>query len=103
MAILLPFVFEYNISANPKKHADVALALGAQAGSSDEETALYGVEKIKKLMTACGLSLKLADFISLNDLPSIAEDAIKIERLLNNNPRKMNKTDIFDIYQNALR
>jgi alcohol dehydrogenase len=35
------------------------------------------------------------------DIPEMAEDASKIERLLNNNPRKLTLKEIEQIYQAA--
>src|SRR5699024_6900090 len=48
-SIFLPYVYEYNIPSDVKKHAIVARRLGAKKGRNDEETAYKGVESLKKL------------------------------------------------------
>lgn len=102
VAVLLPYVFEYNISANPEKHAAVAMALNAQPGPSDRETARNVVERIKQLMESCGLPVSLVDLgVSTDNIAKLADEAIKVERLLRNNPRSIKKSDIITIYKNA--
>ena len=46
-ALLLPHVMEFNISAAPRRYADVAVALGCNREAGDIETAKMGIEKIK--------------------------------------------------------
>ena len=40
--------------------------------------------------------------ISINDIPKLAEDAMKQQRLLVNNPRELNLKDAVSIYEAAL-
>src|SRR5690606_13331362 len=60
-ALLLPYVMEYNYVASPKKYAEVAIALGCDRLTTDEETALAGIAKIRKLISACGIPARLRD------------------------------------------
>jgi alcohol dehydrogenase class IV len=102
-ALLLPFVMEFNLVAEPKRYAEVAVALGCTRTSDDHTTALQGVEKIKLLIKDCGLPPNLtAVGVSQSVLPELAAAAIKIKRLLNNNPREITETDALAIYKAAL-
>jgi len=101
-ALLLPYVMKFNIPAVPHKYAQVAVALGCAQGSSDLETANAGVEKIKELIAACGIPARLSEVnIPKSAIPGMAEDALKITRLLKNNPRTITYQDAVDIYTDA--
>lgn len=101
-ALLLPYIMEYNYIANPKKYAEVAIALGCERKNSDEETAKAGIEKIKQLISECGIPAKLSDLeIPKEAIPQMAEDAMKITRLLVNNPREIKLEDAVFIYNTA--
>ena len=101
-AMLLPHVMKYNLQASPAKYADVALALGCQAQADDTQTALAGVAQISKLIAQCGIPARLRDVgITEADIPVMAADAMKITRLLKNNPREITYQDALDIYADA--
>jgi len=101
-ALLLPYVMKFNIPAATRKHADVAIALGCERGSNDQETAQKGVNKIKQLIAECGIPARLRDVnIPQSAIPQMAEDAMKITRLLKNNPRPITYDDAVDIYTDA--
>jgi len=102
-ALLLPYVMEYNIPAATKRYADVAIALGCERKNTDEATACEGVKKIKELIRACGLPARLSEVgITASSFPQMAKDALKIQRLLKNNPREITEADAISIYQSAL-
>ncbi|WP_207425448.1 iron-containing alcohol dehydrogenase [Pedobacter sp. SYSU D00535] len=101
-ALLLPYVMEFNIPAAPKKYAEVALALGCAREADDLTTAAKGVEKIKQLIADCGIPARLSDLnIPKDAIPLMAEDAMKITRLLKNNPREITLEDAISIYTQA--
>lgn len=101
-ALLLPYVMEYNIPAATNRYADVAVALGCNRLASDEETALAGVEKIKELIKACGIPATLSEVdVPESAIPQMAADAMKIQRLLKNNPREITEQDAIEIYKKA--
>ena len=101
-ALLLPFVMEYNIPAAPERYAAVARALGCNSSINDFETAHAGVEKIRQLIKDCGIPASLKEIdIDKNTIPQMAADAMKITRLLKNNPRPMNIDDAVSIYEAA--
>ncbi|MFD1771989.1 iron-containing alcohol dehydrogenase [Sphingobacterium suaedae] len=101
-ALLLPYVMEYNYVAAPKKYAEVAIALGCERRSTDEETARAGIVKVKELIKDCGIPARLRDVnIPKEAIPQMAEDAMKITRLLVNNPREISLSDALSIFNAA--
>jgi alcohol dehydrogenase class IV len=101
-ALLLPYVMEFNYVAAPKRYADVAIALGCEREADDIKTALKGIDKIRSLISACGIPARLRDVnIPKEAIPQMAVDAMKITRLLKNNPRPITETDAIDIYNAA--
>jgi alcohol dehydrogenase class IV len=101
-ALLLPYVMEFNYVAAPKRYADVAIALGCDREADDIKTALKGIEKIRTLISACGIPAKLRDVnIPKEAIPQMAVDAMKITRLLKNNPRPITEADAIEIYNAA--
>jgi len=101
-ALLLPYVMDYNLVAAPGRYAEVAIALGCTRGNNDEETACKGVEKIRELIAECGIPARLRDVnIPEDAIPTMAKDALKIQRLLKNNPRHISEEDAVQIYTQA--
>jgi len=101
-ALLLPYVMEFNYVAAPKRYAEVAVALGCERDANDVSTALKGIEKIRSLISACGIPARLRDVgIPKEAIPQMAVDAMKITRLLKNNPRPITEKDAIDIFNAA--
>jgi alcohol dehydrogenase len=101
-ALLLPYVMEYNIPAAAKRYADVAIAIGCERQDSNEATAYAGVRKIKELIKSCGIPATLREVnVPESSIPQIAADAMKIQRLLKNNPRLIEEKDAIEIYKAA--
>ncbi|HWV74101.1 MAG TPA: iron-containing alcohol dehydrogenase [Pseudosphingobacterium sp.] len=101
-ALLLPHVMAYNIPSSPKRYADIAIAMGCEKGTNDTDTALAGVEKVKQIINDCKLPSKLRDLhIPEDSISEMADDAMKITRLLVNNPREVAILDAVAIYQAA--
>ena len=101
-ALLLPYIMEFNYVAAPKRYADVAVALGCEREADDVKTALKGIDKIRSLISACGIPARLRDVnIPKEAIPQMAADAMKITRLLKNNPRPITGADAIEIYNAA--
>ena len=98
-AILLPSVMKFNMPANVKRHAEVAIALGCEPGKNAQETAQRGVEFIYRLAEAVGIPQKLTDLgIPQTAVPGMAKAAMQVQRLLKNNPREVTEQDALEIY-----
>ncbi|GAB3917524.1 iron-containing alcohol dehydrogenase [Larkinella terrae] len=101
-ALLLPYVMEFNTPAAVGRYAQVAIALGCGRSSTDDETAANGIQKIKELIRDGGIPARLRDVgIPKEAIPQMADDALKITRLLKNNPREITRADAITIYTAA--
>ena len=101
-ALLLPYVMEFNLVASPRKYATVAIALGCDRDINDIATAKRGVQKIKELIEECGLPLRLREAgVKEDAIAVMANEAMKIQRLLKNNPREVSLDDAIKIYKEA--
>ena len=99
-AILLPAVMRFNMSSNWHKHAMIARAAGVDCtGLSDEEAARRGVEHIAELSRRCGIPSTLTELgIGREKVGELADSAMKVTRLLVNNPREVTREDAVEIY-----
>ncbi|MCQ2114292.1 MAG: iron-containing alcohol dehydrogenase [Bacteroidaceae bacterium] len=101
-AVLLPTVMRFNIPANTKKYAEIAIACGCEQGKDDMGTAERGVRFIEQLSKDCGIPQTLAEIgIPQTAVDGMAKAAMDCQRLLKNNPREVTEQDCRDIY-NAL-
>ncbi|MCF8339366.1 MAG: iron-containing alcohol dehydrogenase [Chitinophagaceae bacterium] len=102
-AILLPYVMAFNIEAAEERYAEVAIALGCEKMADNRTTALAGVAKIEALNAACGIpnSLKALG-VDEDSIPQMAKEAMKIQRLLKNNPREITEQDAIEIFKAAM-
>ena len=98
-AILLPSVMKFNMPANVRRHAEVAIALGVTPGANDEETAQRGVDFIYRLADTVGIPKTLTELnIPQTAVDTMAKAAMQVQRLLKNNPREVTEQDARDIY-----
>jgi alcohol dehydrogenase class IV len=101
-AVLLPHVMLFNAMASPSRHADVAVALGAEPAGDPLETACRGVEKLRTLMRQCGVPMTLAQMgVPETAIPNMVISAMKVTRLLKNNPRDLTADDAEQLYRQA--
>jgi alcohol dehydrogenase class IV len=101
-AVLLPHVIRFNMPAAPERYAQVALALGAKAGRSHEETAQHGLDLLVDLYRACGVPLHMSELgIPQDAIPRMAQAAMQVTRLLKNNLREVTAADAEAIYRAA--
>jgi len=101
-ALLLPYVMEYNMEASLTRYANVAVALGCKRGVNDHETAKLGIAKVRSLIAECNVPAQLRDVdIPADAIPEMAKNALKIQRLLKNNPRHISEQDAINIYNEA--
>ncbi|OLF75316.1 alcohol dehydrogenase [Maricaulis sp. W15] len=84
-SLMLPPVLRYNAASAEPLYAQLAAHLDLAAPSTD---AL--VTEMERIADVVGIETRLSQVgVSHNDLPRLAEDAMKVERLLKNNPRPM--------------
>lgn len=101
-ALLLPHVLRFNLPAAPERYAEVALALGMARNGSAETTAARGLEFLTQLSQNCGVPQRLAQLdVPRAAIPSLAQAALQVQRLLKNNPRPVSEADAVQIYEAA--
>jgi alcohol dehydrogenase class IV len=101
-SLLMPHVFRFNLPAMPERYAEIAVALGCVRGSTALETAETGLRRLTGLSLDCGIPQRLRDVgIPEADLPRLAGEAMKVTRLLKNNPRALTAADAEQIYRVA--
>jgi alcohol dehydrogenase len=102
-AILLPAVCEFNMIANPKRFADIAVAMGENIeGLSDVDAADKGIAAIRKLSSDIGIPAGLSALnVKETDLRVMAENAMKDACMLTN-PRTATLDCVVGVYQAAM-
>lgn len=100
-SLLLPYVMKYNVISNLEKFAEVAKVLGENVdGLSLREAADRAVYALNQMSRDVGIPASIKDVgVTEEDIPALAEEASKIDRLLNNNPRRLSLKDIEQIYR----
>ncbi len=103
-AILLPFVMQFNMDAAEEKFKNIALAMGLSVENlTAQEAAQQMVDNLFSLVRDLEIETSLKDKgITEADLDGMVEAAAKVTRLLDNNPKPMNKEDIRGIYKKLL-
>jgi alcohol dehydrogenase class IV len=102
-ALLLPHVMEYNKVACLEKFTSIARAFGLPV---DRQTHQYAadcvIDFLHRLCRDVNIPPSLQSLnIPQDAIPELASEAIKVERLLRNNPRKLTLAEIESIYQAA--
>jgi len=91
VALLLPYVMEYNRLECATSYATIARAVGLDAaGKTDEQLSFEVIDAIAALLASIGIPRTLEELGLAKDRQDwTAENAIGITRLINNNPRKI--------------
>lgn len=102
-AVLLPYVMGYIRSSCEKRMKDILEAMGVSSNQLSQQEASYKcVEELKRLVADVNIPLNLQGFgITQEALDSLADDAIKQQRILARSPMPLERDDIFTIYQSA--
>jgi len=102
-AILLPHVLEFNLPAAPDRYARIARTIGIADKGSEKDLAAAGIDWLFEFVRKCGIPQHLAEFgIEEKHVPHLAGEAMKVTRLLVNNPREITEEDAQAIYRKAL-
>ncbi|MDP3040611.1 MAG: iron-containing alcohol dehydrogenase, partial [Deltaproteobacteria bacterium] len=100
-ALLLPAVMEFNAFSCPEKFAQIAAWMGENVqGLSVKKAAVLAVESVKRLAKDLEVPQRLSDLgIPQLAIPGMAEEAMKVARPLENNPRPVSLEDAIGIYE----
>lgn len=102
IAVLLPYVLRFNLPAAPERYAAIALALGAELGSTEMAAAEDGINRLAELVAECPIPQRISELgVPRDALPRLAKSAMTVTRLLKNNPRRVTEEDVLGIYREA--
>lgn len=103
-SLVLPHVLRFNLPAALNEYAELAAVMlpDARFGGA-EEAADAMIAEVEAIIDAVGIETRLTQVgVKEADLPLLAGDAMKVERLLINNPREVTYDDAVAIYRRAL-
>lgn len=103
-AILLPYVMEMNMECCKEQFTTLAPYMIPGINSlPQEQWPQKVVDYLYKLMRNLGIPNSLLEFgVKPEDLDYLTDNAVKVERLLLKNPKKLSKADIKSIYEKLL-
>lgn len=104
-AVLLPFVTEYNLIGDLKKHGALAPFFGFDVTNLPlREAAELTVEGLFQLNGDLRIPASLSVLnIDKEKIPEMADIALTVARPVENNPRQPTKEDIIEIYEYAMQ
>ena len=102
-ALLLPYVMNFNCLGNPEKFGRVTELMGETVtGLSLRDKAKMAAETVHELMADIRLTAGLGDLgVEEQALEELAEKAMALGRVLENNPRALTREDALAIYEEA--
>lgn len=101
-ALLMPHVIRFNLPAAPERYAGIARAMGCRDTCNPMNTAREGLFRMEKMIADCDVPRRLSEInIPEGAIETMAEDALKITRLLKNNVRELSMADAVAIYKAA--
>ena len=102
-ALMLRHVLAHNAEAAREHYAELAEIVAPEcAGQGSQARAAVLIERLDRLVTDSGIAPRLRDHgIALADIPLLASEAMKQERLLVNNPCPVAEDDARRLYEAA--
>ncbi|MEN8127868.1 MAG: iron-containing alcohol dehydrogenase [Planctomycetota bacterium] len=101
-SLLLPFVMQFNLPSCIDKYAEIGQTMGLEGNLSNESMATATIKAIRDLSSRCGIPGDLKSIgIPESAIPEMADAAMQVQRLLNNNPREVTVEDAQAIYKQA--
>jgi len=102
-SLLLPPVMRFNITAAAPLYAELADAALPGLSGTDEEKTEALIKAIEDMIETSGLETRLSQVgLNHNHIPKLVEEAMKIERLLINNPVEISPEDCLEIFESIL-
>lgn len=102
-SLMLEPVLRFSAPVAAAHYAELGDVIGANATGGFAERADAFIAKLMQIVAATGVERRLSNLgISHNDLPRMAEDAMKAERVMRNNPREVAYDDALKMYNEVL-
>ena len=102
-SILLPYVMEFNMIANPEKFINIATAMGEHVnGCTPQEAAWKAIHAVRNLASDIRIFERLSDLgMQQQHIAQLSEKALEYACMITN-PRDIALDDVKDIYRIAL-
>lgn len=102
-SLMLSPVLKFNCEAAAPLYAELGDVIGANETGGFKDRAEAFISKLTAICAATGVKQRLSEVgVGHNHLPKMAEDVMKIDRLLKNNPRPMTYDDALRLYEEVL-
>ena len=102
-SLMLEPVLRFNAPAASHHYAELGDVIGANATGGYAERCEAFIDGLMEIVAATGVERRLSKLgVSHNDLPRMAEDAMKAERVMRNNPRDVSYDDALKMYGEVL-
>lgn len=103
-SLLLPYVMSFNMIGDVDKFSEIAELLGVPISQlSKRAAAETAVAFCKELSEDIGIPQHMREVgVKEDQIEELVEGALNVQRLLDNNPRPIAKSDIENIYRKAL-
>ena len=103
-SIMLIPVMRFNLVGNTQKFAKVASIFGENTqGLSQREAAEKTISALETLTSDLNIPRRLSQYnVKEEHVNGLAENVMKVTRLLANNPRELSLQDAVNIYKNTL-
>lgn len=99
---LMPYVMRFNLPARTAEFARIGTAIGLEAATR-EQLAAAAVLALDELLAGVGIPPTLVDLgISEGDLDHIVDAALTLSRLVENNPRRLDRASLRRVAAAAL-
>lgn len=105
VGILLPYTMDFNQPAACAEYAEIGRVIGAAGeDASDDDAARAAIAAIRDLFVRIGIPASLkAIGVKPERLESIAELSLNAARLIENNPRKLDRAAVLEILTHAMQ
>jgi len=102
VAVALPYILEFSLVSCPEKAKAIAEAMGETvSGLSSAEVVMRTVQAVVNLMKKVQCPMSLSQLgIPRTEIPSIAQEMLKIKRLMIHNPRPVTESQALEIVGN---
>ncbi|PHS25330.1 MAG: alcohol dehydrogenase [Robiginitomaculum sp.] len=102
-ALVMTPVMRFNLSEAAPIYAQIYDRLGLTGALCNAAKAEALIEELERICVAIGLERRLRQVgVTHDDIGALADEGITVERLLINNPVKMNRDNIYQIYEAVL-
>jgi alcohol dehydrogenase class IV len=103
VGVLLPYAMEYNRSARVGELAAIATALGVGTAEIDDDAAASAaIDRVAGLAAAIGIPANTSELgVEADDLPGMADQAVTVTRLVENNARPLDRDSLLMLLKAA--